>query len=207
MGNMTIEQLLAFDWLQLRVSTVLGLSVGLAGFVIIVATLWRQNNGITALANRCNTASADVDALLKNRHDLIPGLVETVRGFTGHEHDVLIAVAEANAAALRAVTQQARVDSETMLGNSINSLLQSSMKYPELEASGHFKELQRQLIDIQNRITAARRFFNLATEEYNNRIGSFPGNLVALLQKRAARVPYNVDPQREAIDATPAFHF
>ena len=207
MGNMTIQQLLEFDWLQLQVGTVIGMIVGLVVLTLAISTLWRQNNRIAALDNRCNTAWADTDALLKYRHDLIPGLVETVRGFTGHEHDVLIAVAEANASALCATTQQGRVDSEVMLGNSINSLLQTAMSYPELAASGHFRELQQQLVDVQNRVTAARRFFNLATEEYNNQIASFPSNVVAMLQKRVPRIPYSVGGQREAMDVTPAFSF
>jgi LemA protein len=208
MDNMTIEQLLNFDWLQLRVMTVVELAVGLIVLLTIIITLWRNNNRLTALDMRCNTAAADVDALLKHRHNLVPDLVEAVRGFMGHESDVLKAVAEANAAALRASTSQGRHQAENMLGNSITSLLSAAQLYPELKASSHFKDLEQQLIDVQNRVTAARRFSNLAVEEYNTRLGSFPANLVARLQKRVTRTPYSLESEeRSAIDAPLAVSF
>ena len=208
MGDMTIEQLINFDWLQLRVSTVVIVLVSLIVILTVTTTLWRNTNRLTALDNRCNTAAADIDAQLKHRHNLIPGLVEAVRGFMGHENSVLTSVAEANAAALRATTPMARHDAEVMLGNSINSLLQSAQLYPELKASSHFKDLEQQLIDVENRVTAARRFFNLATEEYNTQLGNFPSNLVARMQKRVTRAPFSLDNQvRTEIDAPLAIRF
>ena len=208
MGDMTLRELIEFDWLQLQVGDILALIVGVTVLITVITTLWRNNNRLEALDNRCNTAAGDIDAQLKHRHNLIPGLVESVRGFMGHENEVLKAVAEANAAALRATTAGARNDAEMMLGNSINSLLNAAQLYPELKASGHFKDLQQQLIDVENRVTAARRFYNLATEEYNTQLGNFPANLVARLQKRAARAPYRLDGEvREEIDAPLAFHF
>ena len=208
MGNMTIRELINFDWLQLRVGDVVSIVVGTIVLVTVIATLWRNNNRLTALDNRCNTASADIDAQLKHRHNLIPGLVEAVRGFMGHENEVLTAVAKANAAALRATTPMARHDAEVMLGNNINSLLSAAQLYPELKANGHFKDLEQQLIDVENRVTAARRFYNLATEEYNTQLGNFPANIVARLQKRVARPPFRLDSEvRDDIDAPLAFHF
>jgi LemA protein len=208
MRDMTIEELLNFDWLQLRVITVVELVVGLILLLTIIITLWRNNNRLTALDMRCNTAAADVDAQLKHRHNLIPDLVEAVRGFMGHESDVLKAVAEANSAALRASTSQGRHQAENMLGNSINSLLSAAQLYPELKASSQFKDLEQQLVDVQNRVTAARRFSNLAIEEYNTQLGNFPANLVAKLQKRATRVPYSLDSEeRSEIDAPLAVSF
>lgn len=208
MFDMTIDELLHFDWLQLKVSTVLILAVatGLIGYIVWM--LWRGGNHIAALDNRCATAAGDVDAQLKYRHNLIPGLVETVRGYVGHENEVLVKVAEANAEALRASTQQMRLDAETQLGNQITSLLQAAQKYPELKASGHFQDLQRQLIDVESKVTAARRFFNLATEEYNNHLTSFPYNLVAKLFRRKKRTPFHVTgEQRAELDAPLAFKF
>ena len=208
MGDMTIRDLLNFDWLQLQLSTVIITLVTLLVLIVVITTLWRNNNRLTALDNRCNTAAADVDAQLKHRHNLIPGLVEAVRGFMGHETEVLSAVAEANAAALRATTPMARHQAETMLGNSISTLLNAAQLYPELKASGHFKDLEQQLIDVENRVTAARRFSNLAVEEYNTKLGNFPANLVAKMQKRATRAPYRLeDDARAEIDAPLAFKF
>lgn len=207
MFDMTIEELLRFDWLQLRVGTVV--AVGLVSFTLLFVggTLWRGNNRLGALDNRCRTAEADIDVQLKYRHNLIPGLVETVRGYVRHENEVLIAVTEANAEALRASSQQAQMEAEVQLGNSITSLLQAAQKYPELKASAHFRDLQQQLIDVETKVVAARRFFNLTTEEYNNQLSSFPLNLVAKLQRRANRAPYDLGKERSAIDAPLAFEF
>ena len=208
MFDMTIEELLRFDWLQLRVGTVLWVSFTSIAILSVVTLFWRGNNRLAALDSRCTTAAADVDAQLKHRHNLIPGLVETVRGYVGHENEVLIAVAQANAEALRAANLNTRLDAEMQLGNSINTLLQAAQKYPELRASGHFQDLQRQLIDVENRVTAARRFFNLAIEEYNNQLGHFPSNIIARLQKRSARAAYSLgQEQRTEIDAPLAFKF
>ena len=208
MGDMTIRELINFDWLELRVGTILLIVIGTIVLVTIIATLWRNNNRLEALDNRCNTAAGDIDAQLKHRHNLIPGLVETVRGFMGHENEVLKAVAQANAAALGATTTAGRHDAEVMLGNSINSLLAAAQLYPDLKASGHFKDLQQQLVDVENRVTAARRFYNLATEEYNTQLGNFPANVVARLQKRARRAPFRLDNEvRTEIDAPLAFTF
>jgi LemA protein len=203
---MTIEELLRFDWLQLRVTSVLGVLLTSVALLSLITLFWRANNRLGALDARCTTAAADVDAQLKHRHNLIPGFVETVRGYLGHENEVLIAVAEANAEALRAANLNTRLEAETQLGNSINTLLQAAQKYPELRASGHFQELQRQLIDVENRVTAARRFFNLAVEEYNTQLDHFPSNIVARLQKRSPRAAYSLGQnQRAEIDAPFAF--
>jgi LemA protein len=207
MFDMTLGELLRFDWLQLRVGSVIAVALigGISLYAILV--LWRGSNRLSALDNRCTTATADIDAQLKYRHNLIPGLVETVRGYVEHENEVLIAVTEANAEALRASSQQAQMEAEVQLGNSITSLLQAAQKYPDLKASDHFRDLKQQLIDVENRVTAARRFFNLATEEYNNQLGRFPLNLVAKLQRRQTRSPYSLGKQRAAIDAPLAFKF
>ena len=208
MRDMTIDQLIHFDWLQLQVSTVVMLTVAICLIAYTVWTLWRGGNRLAALDNRCTTAAADIDAQLKYRHNLIPGLVESVRGYVGHENEVLVKVAEANAEALRAANQQLRLDAETNLGSSITSLLQAAQKYPELKASGHFQDLQGQLIDVEAKVTAARRFFNLATEEYNNQLTRFPYKLVARLQRRVKRTPYQVTAeQRTELDAPLAFKF
>lgn len=208
MGDMTIRELINFDWLGLQVSTVVIILVSLIVLVTVITILWGNNNRLAALDNRCTTALADIDAQLKYRHNLIPGLVESVRGYVGHENEVLVKVAEANAEALRASSQQMKIDAEMQLGNSISSLLQAAQKYPELKASGHFRDLQQQLTDVEAKVTAARRFFNLATEEYNNQLARFPSNIVAWLQRRSKRKPYRVTAEERAeLDAPLAFKF
>lgn len=208
MGDMTLRELIYFDWLELRVGTLVAVIVCTLVLITVITTLWRNNNRLEALDNRCKTAASDIDAQLRHRHNLIPGLVETVRGFMGHENEVLNAVAKANAAALGATTAGARHNAEVMLGNSVNSLLSAAQLYPELKASGHFKDLQQQLIDVENRVTAARRFYNLATEEYNTQLGNFPAKIVARMQKRSTRAPFQLDTEvRTEIDAPLAFNF
>jgi LemA protein len=205
MGNMTIRDLLQFDWLQLQVGTVVAILGGTLLLIVAITIFWRNNNRLAALDNRCATALADVDAQLKHRHNLIPGFVETVRSYVDQESELLLAVIDANADAIRAVTQEARFEAEVQLGNTINSLLSSAQKYPELTSSSHFRELRQQLVEVENKVTAARRFANLAAEEYNTQLSSFPASLVARVQKRNARPAFDLGEERAAIDQPFAF--
>ena len=132
MGNLTLRELLHFDWLQLQVGTVVAIVVGTFLVLYIVTALWRNNNRLAALDNRCSTAAADVDTQLKHRHNLIPGFVETVRGYVDQESALLLAVINANAEAMRAGTQSSKFEAEMQLGNSITSLMNSAQQYPEL---------------------------------------------------------------------------
>ena len=162
--------------------------------------IWLFYNRLAALDERCETALADIDALLKHRHDLIPGLVETVRAFAGHETTVLTEVTRARASALQATRTDMRLEAETQLGQSINSLLSVVENYPELQAGGHFRELRVELTDTHNRITAARRFYNLAVNEFNSTLRQFPANLVAAVTRLARRKAFDIGAQREALD-------
>lgn len=166
-----------------------------------VLIIWLFYNRLAALDERCETALADVDALLKHRHDLIPGLVESVRGFAGHESAVLTEVTRARASALQATRTDMRLEAETQLGQSINSLLSVVENYPELQAGGHFRELRVELTNTHNRSTAARRFYNLAVNEFNSTLRQFPANLVAAVTRLARRKAFDIGAQREALDA------
>jgi LemA protein len=207
MGGMTIRDLLQFDWLQLQVSTVAAILVGSFLFVMVSVVLWRNNNRLAALDNRCSTALADVDTQLKYRQNLIPGLVETVRAYVDQESEILLAVVNANAEVARAATQNARLEAEVQLGNTVNSLLNTVAKYPELTTSSHFRELRQQLVDVENKVTAARRFANLAAEEYNTKLSSFPANIIAKMQKRSTRAQFNLGDERTELDQPFAFKF
>ncbi len=177
-------------------------SVAIVAVLILAALIiWLFYNRLAALDERCETALADIDALLKHRHDLIPGLVETVRAFAGHETTVLTEVTRARASALQATRTDMRLEAETQLGQSINSLLSVVENYPELQAGGHFRELRVELTDTHNRITAARRFYNLAVNEFNSTLRQFPANLVAAVTRLARRKAFDIGAQREALDA------
>ena len=169
--------------------------------------IWNTHNRLVALDARCDTAFADVDVHLKHRHNLIPGLVETVRGYANHERDVLTAVTEARASAARAATPDLQMEAETQLGQSVNTILQIAERYPELQASSHFRELRQELTDAENRITAARRFHNLAIEEYNSTLRQFPGSFVANAKRLTTRRPFDLGIERVLLDEPVAIKF
>ncbi|RAI41244.1 LemA family protein [Rhodoplanes roseus] len=181
----------------------------LAGGAAVVAVVlaWWTFNRLMALDERCNTAFADVDVHLKHRHAVIPGLVETVRGFVGHELTVLTEVTKARAGALRAAGPDMRLEAETQVGQSLNSLLSVVEHYPELQASSHFRDLRNQLIDAENRITASRRFYNLAVDEFNATLRQFPGNLIGGFGRLGRRKHFDLGVERVLIDEPVAFRF
>src|SRR5215217_451157 len=145
------------------------------------------HNRLVALAQRCDTAFGDIDVHLKHRHNLIPPLVETVRGFTKHESDILQGVTAARAQALQAASPEMRLSAEQNLTQNINALIGMAEHYPELKASAHFSELRRELIDVENRVTASRRFYNLAVEEYGITLRQFPGSAIGRMFKMSMR--------------------
>jgi LemA protein len=167
-----------------------------APFIIGLAT----HNRLVALDQRCETAFADVDVHLKHRQNLIPGLVETVRGFAKHESEILIGVTQARAEALQAATPEMRLSAEKKLTQNITALIAMAERYPDLKASAHFAELRRELIDAENRITASRRFYNLAVGEYGATLRQFPGRYVARLFNMTIRMPFDLGVERVLID-------
>ena len=158
------------------------------------------HNRLVALDQRCDTAFADIDAHLKHRHNLIPPLVEAVRVFTKHENDILLGVTEARAAALQATTPEMQLTAEKNLTQNINALIGMAERYPELKASEHFVDLRRELVDAENRITASRRFYNLAVEEYATTLRQFPGSMIGRLSKMSVRMPFDLGIERVLID-------
>lgn len=180
----------------------------LACVIVVPAVIgWMSYNRLMALDEQCNRALADVDVQLKQRHSLIPGLVETVRGYTGHEFSVLTEVAKARAGAASAVRPQEREDAEAQVGQSLTALFAVVESYPDLKASKHFSELRAELHDTESRISAARRFYNLAVNEFNATLRQFPGNLIAGLARLLPREPFNAGPDRAALEAPVAIKF
>jgi LemA protein len=165
------------------------------------------HNRLVALDQRCQTAFGDIDVHLKHRHNLIPPLVETVRGFTKHESDILLGVTQARAAALEAATPEMQLSAEKNLTQNINALIGMAERYPELKASSHFSDLRQELVGAENRITASRRFYNLAVEEYATTLRQFPGSYIGRLFKLSTRVPFDLGIERVLIDEPLAFKF
>ncbi len=154
----------------------LGIVVALAIYVIWIY------NGFVRLSNRAEEAWADIDVQLRRRYDLIPNLVDTVKGYASHEKETFQKVTEARANALSAEqtgdpAQSAQA--ENMLSGALKSLFAVAESYPDLKASENFKELQRELSDTENKIQASRRFYNGNVRNLNIMVESFPSNVIA----------------------------
>jgi LemA protein len=147
--------------------------------VLLVIWLISLYNGLVRLRNRRQNAFADIDVQLRQRHDLVPQLVDTVKGYAGHEKEVLTKITEARSAAMAATTIDGKIVAEQQLTSALAGLKVQVEAYPDLKANQNFLQLQEELSDIENKLAASRRFFNAATTEYNNSVESFPSNLIA----------------------------
>jgi len=136
-------------------------------------------NGLIRLRTRSEEAWADIDVQLKRRYDLIPNLVETVKGYAEHEAGTLQKVTEARTAAMNAEGIEAKGEAENMLSGALKSIFALSESYPDLKANQNFLELQRELSDTENKIQAARRFYNTNVRDLNIKIETFPSNIIA----------------------------
>lgn len=178
--------------------------------LLVLLILWGIStyNGIVAMNQRANQAFADIDVQLKQRHDLIPNLVETVKGYAGHEKDTLEAVVKARNAAISATGPAAQSAAEAQLGGAIGRLMALSEAYPELKANTNFLQLQEQLGHIEDKLAAARRFFNNAVSEFNAGIQSFPAVLFAKNFGWMARPFFDVGEEaRKGMDQAPNVKF
>jgi LemA protein len=149
--------------------------------VIVVIVLWAISvyNGLVTMRQRVNEAFADVDVQLRQRHDLVPNLVETVKGYAAHERGTLDEVVKARNAAVAAQGPTQQAAAENMLSGALRQLFALSEAYPDLKANTEFQQLQAELTDLENKIAASRRFFNNAVQEYNTSIQRFPAALFA----------------------------
>lgn len=157
------------------------LAIGvLVGFVVVLVLLVWTYNRLVRMRNRIQNAWSDVDVQLKRRHDLVPNLVETVRGYASHERQTLEAVASARAQAMTSGAGiAARAVAELALTGAVGNLFAVAERYPTLRAAQNFTLLQEQLTSTENRIAFARQFYNESVMQYNTAIATFPRNLVA----------------------------
>ncbi len=153
--------------------------------ILAVIVLWAvfSYNSFVRLVNRAKEAWADIDVQLKRRYDLIPNLVETVKGYATHEREAFENVTKARAASISAEGPAAKGHAENMLTGALKSLFAVAEAYPELEANQNFLELQRELSDTENKIQAARRFYNTNVRDLNTALESFPQNQIGILFK------------------------
>ena len=149
--------------------------------VIVLLALWAVGiyNSLVKLRNNRENAFANIDVQLKQRHDLIPQLVATVKGYAQHEKELLTRVTEARAAAMNATGINDKIQAENQLSSALAGLKVSLEAYPDLKANQNFLQLQSEISDIENKLAAVRRYFNTATRELNNKVQTFPANILA----------------------------
>jgi LemA protein len=179
------------------------------GIVVILALFVMSTyNGLVRLRNNRENAFADIDVQLKQRHDLIPQLVEAVKGYMKHEGDTLIKLTQARSAAISAKDINQKIEAENQLSSALNGLRVSVEAYPDLKASKNFMQLQEEMADIENKLAAVRRYFNSATKEYNNAAETFPANLIAGMFNFKREKMFDVgEQQRIQLDAPPKVSF
>jgi len=177
--------------------------------VIVVLVLWiiMIYNQLVAMRQRVGQAFADVDVQLKLRHDLIPNLVETVKGYAAHERGTLEAVVQARNAAVAAQGPAQQAAAENMLTGALRQMFALAEAYPDLKANQNFQQLQAELSDVENKIAAARRFFNNAVQEYNTGIQQFPAALFAATLGFSQRTFFDVGEERAVVEKAPQVKF
>lgn len=146
---------------------------------LIAIGLIAMYNSLVVLRNRVKEAWSDIDVQLKRRYDLIPNLVQTVKGYATHENETFEKVTQARNMAMAAVGPEQKGEAENVLAGTLKSLFAVAESYPDLKASQNFIELQRELSDTENKIQAARRFYNGNVLEFNNKVEIFPNNIIA----------------------------
>lgn len=149
--------------------------------IVVLLAIWCVSlyNNLVKLRNNRENAFANIDVQLKQRHDLVPQLVATVKGYATHEREVLQRVTEARTAAMSATTINDKINAENALTSALAGLKVSLEAYPDLKANQNFVQLQNEIADLENKLAAVRRFFNSATRELNNAVETFPSNIFA----------------------------
>ncbi|HBH45910.1 MAG: hypothetical protein A2445_00195 [Candidatus Jacksonbacteria bacterium RIFOXYC2_FULL_44_29] len=168
--------------------------------LIAVAAVWliATYNRLVTKRNQVDEGWSDIEVQLKRRHSLIPNLVETVKGYATHESGVFQKVTEARAQAISAQNPKAQAEAENMLSGALKSLFAVAESYPDLKANQNFAKLQDELTDTEDKIQAARRFYNGQVRDFNTALQTFPTNTVAGFFKFIAREFYDLDSEPEA---------
>lgn len=178
--------------------------------VIALIVLWIISiyNNMIRLKNNRENAFSNIDVQLKQRYDLVPQLVSTVKGYATHEKELLERITEARSACLSANSINDKISANNMLSNALNGLKVSVEAYPDLKANQNFMQLQTELSDIENKLAAARRFFNSSTRELNNAVQTFPGNILAGMFGFHKEPMFEVsESERAAIEKAPQIQF
>lgn len=178
--------------------------------VVVLLVVWGISlyNNLVRLRNNRENAFANIDVQLKQRHDLIPQLVATVKGYAEHEKELLTRVTEARAAAMQASGINDKIEAENRLSSALAGLRVSLEAYPDLKANQNFLQLQGEISDVENKLAATRRYFNSATRELNNAVESFPSSIIAGMKGFTKQPMFEVPKEeRAALDKAPEIKF
>ena len=175
--------------------------------VILVLFAFAAYNRLVALGQRVGQAFADIDVQLKQRHDLVPNLVETVKGYAAHERGTLDDVVKARSAAISAQGPGQVAAAENQLSGALGKLIALSEAYPDLKANTNFQQLASELSDLENKIAASRRFFNNAVQEYNTGIQQMPAALFAGTFGFTHKDFFDLGAARSEVEAAPTVKF
>jgi len=180
----------------------------LAVLVVLAVWLALSYNGLVSLRQRCRQAFSDIDVQLKQRHDLVPNLVATVQGYAAHERGTFDEVTRARSAAMAPQGPAAQAAAEGALSGALGRLMAIAEAYPDLKANQNFLQLQAELADLENKIAAARRFFNNAAAEYNATRESMPAAFFANAMGFAPQDFFNLDAsEKQAVEQAPSVKF
>ncbi len=179
----------------------------IAVIVVLILCFISMYNGLVKLRNNRENAFANIDVQLKQRYDLVPQLVSTVKGYASHEKDVLEKVTAARTAAMNATTIDEKVAADKAMSSALSGLKISLEAYPELKANQNFLQLQTELADIENKLAAARRFFNSTTREFNNACETFPSNIIAGMFNFKRVAMYEAMENRASLEKAPEVKF
>ena len=177
--------------------------------VLVLLALWIISlyNSLVKLRNNRENAFADIDVQLKQRHDLIPQLVSTVKGYAAHEKDTLERVINARNGAMGAHTIDEKIKAENALSSALAGLKITLEAYPDLKANQKFLQLQEEIADLENKLSAVRRYFNSATKELNNAVETFPSNLIAGMFGFHKEIMFDLGTQRATLEEAPKIEF
>ena len=175
--------------------------------VLLILIFIGMYNSLVRLRNNRENAFADIDVQLKQRHDLVPQLVETVKGYAKHERETLDNVVKARNEALGARTIDDKIAAESNLTAALGGLKVTLEAYPELKANQNFMQLQEEIADVENKLSSVRRYFNSATKEYNNKVQTFPSNIIAGMFGFRREVMFDLGGDRAAHETAPEIKF
>lgn len=178
--------------------------------VVAVLAIWGVSlyNRLVKLRNNRENAFADIDVQLKQRHDLVPQLVSTVKGYAAHEKETLDRVVSARNGAMAAQTIDDKIKAENILSSALAGLKVTVEAYPDLKANQNFMHLQEEISDLENKLAAARRYFNSATRELNNAVETFPSSLIAGVTGFKKEIMFDLgEQQRATLEEAPKINF